>query len=108
MPILRSDDGDSLLLDCTCGCDNGLRMRVHRYDDRLFSIITYTSGNFQREQDETVFGVLKKKLRKIFCILRGKDYCYSEVCLTKQDFEEFRAFLADFDCTPSEHDDEED
>ena len=45
----------------------------------------------------TLFAIWKSKLRKIWRILRNKDYCYSEVLLHKSEMEEFKEFLSQLD-----------
>ena len=77
MSVMRTKDGNDMQLDCRCGCCNGLRFYIDKYGDDTYAIMTYTSGNFYREQDETFWGITKKKIRKIWRILTNKDYCYS-------------------------------
>ncbi len=93
MAVMKSSDGNDLMLDCRCGCCSGLRFKIDKYSDDGYGLITYTSGNFYTEQDHTVWAVWKKKIRKIWRILRGKDYCYSEVLLSKCEMEEFKEYL---------------
>ena len=50
---------------------------------------TYLSGHFYKEQENGVW----KKLKKIWAIIRNKDYYYSDVCMNKEQFEEFRAYI---------------
>lgn len=38
----------------------------------------------------------KIKMRKIWCILRNKDYYYSDVILTKEDFAELKRYLEQY------------
>ena len=94
MSVMKSKDGKNLILDCSCGCDNGMRIRVNTQDDDMYFLVTYTSGNFYRDQNESIFKVMGKKLKKIWFIIRNKDYCYSEICMSKEDFEEFREFIS--------------
>ena len=97
MAVMRSSDGQDLMLDCRCGCCNGLRFTIDRYSEDSYGLITYTSGNFYAEQDMTLFAIWKSKLRKIWRILRNKDYCYSEVLLHKSEMEDFKEFLSQLD-----------
>ena len=61
MPILRSKDGEDLILGCSCGCDEGMRMKVQRWhNDDSFFIITYLSGHFAYLQGDNIFSVIKK------------------------------------------------
>ncbi len=97
MSILRSDDREELIIDCNCGCDEGLRMRVNKHDDNMFFVVTYLSGHFQYKQDQTIFGVIKTKLKKIWRIITNQDYCYSEVCMSRRDLHELSEYFAELD-----------
>ena len=96
MAVMKSKDGKDLIIDCDCGCDEGLRIRVKRDNDSYF-FLSYTSGNFYKEQGYTVWRVLRLKLKKIWRIIRGKDYCYSEICMSKTDFQEFQAYISNIE-----------
>lgn len=93
MAVMKSKDGNNLIVDCSCGCDEGLRIRMDKFDDETYSILTYTNGNFYRDQNEKFFRTLGKKLKKIWRIIRNKDYYYSEICMTKADFQELKDYL---------------
>ena len=93
MSVMRSKDGNNLMVDCGCGCDEGLRIRVDKYDDDNYFMVSYTNGSFYRDQNESIFKVIGKKLKKIWCIIRNKDYCYSEICMSREDLKEFKEFL---------------
>jgi hypothetical protein len=93
MAVLKNKDGTELLVDCCCGCDEGIRFRIDKDDLDYYCFITYTNGNFYREQGDTIFGVLYKKLKKIWAIIRNKDFYYSEVTMNKREFDEFRKYI---------------
>ena len=93
MAIMKSDDGKELVADCSCGCGEGLRIKVNKFDTETYSILSYISSNFYRDQDHSVLSVIGKKLKKIGHVIRGKDYCYSEILMSKQEFEEFKAYI---------------
>ena len=93
MSVMINKDGDAMVLDCSCGCNEGLKIRVDKYSEDNYSVISYTNGNFYRDQNDTVWHVIAKKLKKIWCIIRNKDYCYSEICMSRRDFEQFREYL---------------
>lgn len=97
MSILRSKDGEELMVDCNCGCDEGLRIRVNKHSDDLFCVLTYTSGHFSYMQKETVFSVIKTKLKKIWRIITNNDYCYSEICMTRRDVHELSEYFREID-----------
>lgn len=93
MAALKNKDGTALLIDCCCGCDEGIRFKVDKEDYEYYCFMTYTNGNFYSEQNETIWGVLSKKLKKIWAIIRNKDFYYAEVFMTKDDFNEFREYI---------------
>ena len=93
MAVLKNGDGTELLVDCSCGCNDGYRFRIDKDDFDYYCFMSYTNGAFYRDQDDTFWRVLRKKLKKIWAIIRNKDYYYGEVVMTKSDFEEFRKYI---------------
>ena len=61
MAVLKNKKGDELLLDCRCGCDNGIRIRIDKDFGTEYCFVTYTNGRFYAEQGDTFWGVLTKK-----------------------------------------------
>ena len=94
MAVLKNKDGKELYVDCNCGCNEGIRFKVDKDDDfDYYCFMTYTNGNFYREQGETMWRVMRKKLEKIWAIIRNKDYYYSDIVMTKDEFEEFKEYI---------------
>ena len=89
MAVLKSEDGKELLVDCSCGCNEGLRISIKKDEDG-YAYLSYVSGNFYNGQGST----FARKLKKIWRILRGKDYVYSEICMTEAEFEEFKDYIS--------------
>ena len=94
MAIMRSKDGKNLIVDCDCGCDEGLRIRINEFHEDSYAILSYVSGNFYKDQDLSFWQVFKLKCKKIWRILRNKDYCYSEIVISKEDFKELQEYIA--------------
>lgn len=91
--IFKSADENNIYADCHCGCDSGLRIRVDREDiGELYVVVSYTSADFYKDQ-ATWFSRLKLKLQKIWAILRDKDFHYSEVCMTKEEYQDFKKII---------------
>ena len=97
MAVMRSKDGDELYIDCYCGCNDGYRFKIDRDDFDYYCFMTYTNGTFYREQGDTLWGVLCKKWQKILAIIKNKDYYYSEVTMTKDEFDDFREYINSID-----------
>ena len=88
MAVLKNKDGNELIISCICGCDDGLRVKIDNSDGLSYSYQTYISGNWYKEQRS-----FKDKLRKIWEIIRNKDYYYSEIVLTKEQWEEYKEWV---------------
>ena len=94
MPIFKNiNDETEMIVSCSCGCDEGLRFKINKLDPDYYCILTYTNGAFYREQNDTVWKVISKKLKKIWAIIRNKDYYYSEIIISKDEFYDFRTHL---------------
>lgn len=93
MAVMKSKDGKNLMVDCNCGCDEGLRIRINDFDEETYAIITYTSGNFYKEQNYSAWQIFKLKCKKIWRILRGKDFYYSEILVSKEEYNELKEFI---------------
>lgn len=93
MAVMRSRDGNDLIVDCQCGCDDGIRFRIDKDDLDYYCFMTYTNGNFYREQGDTFYGIIYKKIKKIWAIIRNKDFYYADIVMTKDDFDYFRDYI---------------
>lgn len=94
MAVLKSKDNKELIISCKCGCDEGVHIKI---DDSCgdYAYQVFTNGNFYKEQ-YGMFGVLKEKLKKILAIIRNKDYYYSDIIMSKEDFNEFKDWINQF------------
>lgn len=92
MAVLKSKSNNEMILSCDCGCDDGMRIKICHdvepdgYEDYCY--MTYLSGNWYKEQCP-----FTKKLKKIWNIIRNKDFYYSEITLSKEDFEEYKNWI---------------
>jgi hypothetical protein len=88
MAVFKNFKDDELIISCKCGCDEGIHFAICDYKDGDYAFVTHTSGNYYREQCP-----FREKLKKIWAIIRNKDYYYSEVCMDKNDFEQFAEWI---------------
>ena len=87
MATLKSNDNKEMIITCNCGCDEGIRVKIDEsFGDYCYQ--TYISGNYYKEQS----GLLDK-LKKIWNIIRNKDFYYSEVVMNKEDFEDYKKWI---------------
>lgn len=84
MATLKSKDNKEMIITCRCGCDEGIRVKIDEsFGDYCYQ--TYISGNYYKEQS----GLLDK-VRKIWAIVRNKDFYYSDIVMSKEDFEDYK------------------
>lgn len=98
MSIMMSKDKKELIVTCSCGCDDGVHIIKSNSDeyDGSVAYLSYISGNFYKEQENILFGVFKNKLKKILAIIRNKDFYYSDVRMSKEDFQQFKDYINQF------------
>ena len=75
--IFPSKDGTDLIVTCNCGCDEGVHL---------------INGNFSRDQ-YGAFGILRKKLSQIWAIIRNRQFYYSEIIMTRDEFRDFKDWV---------------
>lgn len=92
MAVLKSPDGSELIVTCNCGCDNGIHMIIDEDDDQ-YCWMTYMNSNWYRDQEKKIRYVIWEKLKKIWAIIRSKDFYYSEICMSRYDFRLFRKYI---------------
>lgn len=93
MAVLRDKQCKDMIITGTCGCDEGFRLKVFEEDDDWFAMCSFFNANWYKEQDMTVWKVIKLKVQKIWSIIRNKDYYYADVVMSKAEFEEFRDYV---------------
>ena len=85
-----------MIISCKCGCENGVHFKIDKEDYDMYCITTFTNSNWHRDQNDTILRVIGRKMKKIISILRNKDYVYSDLILSKTDFEEFKEYVNQF------------
>lgn len=97
MAVLISKDNKELIINCNCGCNDSVHIKIDDQDKNLdyYAFLTYLSSNFYSEQ-YTGFRLFAAKAKKIWAIVRGKDYCYSDIVMNKEEFETFVNYMTQF------------
>lgn len=95
MSLFIDSDESIVLITCKCGCQSALQIQIDPDDENAYSFLSYMNGNFYRDQ-YGAFGVIKEKVRRIWAIVRNKDYYYSDIKMTKEDFNKFVDYLSLF------------
>lgn len=86
-----------LMITCGCGCEDCVHIRIDHEDTYDYALFTYLNGNWYRDQDDTLLRVLERKVKKIWAIIRNKDHYYSDIRMSKADFEVFKEHINSFD-----------
>jgi hypothetical protein len=98
MAIMVSEDKKELIVTCECGCEDIVHIKVNDEDksNDCYGFITYANGNFYCEQENSFLCVLKRKIKKIWAIICNKDYCYSEILMSYEDFQRLKEYINQF------------
>ena len=98
MSVMISEDKKELIVTCKCGCQDTIHIKVDDEDKDAdyYAIQTYMNGNWYRDQDDTIFRCIGRKLKKIWAIIRNKDYYYSDVLMSREDFKKYKEYINQF------------
>lgn len=89
--MFMKDNGNKrCVLYCDCGCENGVILKTENdengYYISLVSDIYYTSH-------KTGWSRFKERCKRIWRIIRNKEYYYFEICIHGDDIKEFKKFV---------------
>lgn len=76
---------------CKCGCSDGIVLKADNNDHELS--VQLVSDNFYSMQTKGKIS-LKEKLKRIWFIIRGKEYCYFDILIAEDELQEFKEFVA--------------
>ena len=98
MSVLMTRDKKELIVTCDCGCRQAFNICIDDQDKELdlYFFLCYMKNNTYTEYDKNPLRAFKIKMRKIWYIIRGKDYCYSDVVMRKEDFLQFKNYINQF------------
>lgn len=98
MAVFMTKDKKELIVTCDCGCEKSFHIAVDDSckDLDYYGFLGFMKNNFDTEYDLNLWRAFKIKMKKIWCILRGKDYFYSDTVMKKADFEEFKRYINQF------------
>lgn len=89
MAIFKNFEEDELIIKCKCGCDEGVHFKIDKDESTNdYAFLTYTNGKFYSEQPRFI-----SKLKKIWNIIKNKDYYYSDVIIDEDEFEQFKNWI---------------
>lgn len=76
---------------CKCGCGNGIVLKADNEDEEVS--LQIVSDNFYFMQNKGKMSI-KEKIKRIWYILKGKEYCYFDILIGKDELQEFKEFVA--------------
>ena len=94
MAVFYNNNETELVVTCNDNCGQAAHIKID-VDDDYYCFVSYMNGNFYNDQ----YGVLdkfKQKCKKIWAIIRNKDYYYSDVVMNKNEFETFKTYINQF------------
>lgn len=97
MAAFMTEDKTNLILDCECGCEAiKFEVDLEDADADIIMLATLLTSKFYSKQ-ENFIRRFADKVKRIWRVIRNKDYCYGEVVLTKEDFRAFKKYICQFD-----------
>ena len=98
MSVLMTKDKKELVVTCSCRCGQSFNILIDDEwkEDNYYSVLCFMKSNSDSEYYKNPWRAFKIKMKKIWFILRGKDYCYSDTVMTKEDFEVFKEYVNQF------------
>lgn len=76
---------------CKCGCGNGVVLKFDNEDNEFSLQLVSDSFYFRQDKGKMSF---KEKCKRIWYIIRGKEYCYFDILIDKNELQEFKEFVA--------------
>ena len=55
--------------------------------------MSYLNGNWYRDQGDTILNTVGRKLKKIWSIITNKDFYYSEIVMSVDDFKQLKEYV---------------
>ena len=74
-------------MNCNCGCGDGVEIRLEK-DEHDYAWLHILASKWYSEQI-TILGQIGKKLKKIWWVIRGKDFYHSEIIMNQSEWQEF-------------------
>ena len=92
--IMTNKEKDTVALYCSCGLDEGVLLKVDKYDNDIDGIeISLVSDIFYLNHYAKI-NHFKEKLKRIRNILKGEERYYFNIYVDAEDIKEFKEFVA--------------
>ncbi|MCM1234157.1 MAG: hypothetical protein NC489_28980 [Ruminococcus flavefaciens] len=77
---------------CSCGCGNGIVLKAYR-DKDIGTALEFVSNNFYSGRNSMI-NVFKEKVKRVWYIIIGKEYCYFDILIDNEELQEFKEFVS--------------
>lgn len=91
--VFYNRDGNECIASCSCGCGDSVQFSVLKDYEFSGSYFYQTLLDAKWNAEQRGF---RWKLKKIWAILRNKDFHYSEICMSKAEFDQFKEWINKF------------
>lgn len=78
---------------CKCGCGNGIVLKADNENEEVS--LQIVSDNFYTMQNKGKMSIIEK-IKRIWYIITGKEYCYFDILINKDELQIFKEFVAKF------------
>lgn len=75
---------------CNCGCGNGVVLKFDNEEDELS--VQLVSDNYYTIQTKGKM-LFKEKVKRIWYIITGKEYCFFDILMDKNDLQRFKKYI---------------
>lgn len=90
--VVDGKDRNYKTMFCKCGCGNGVILKAD--NDKDFGVsLQLVSDNFYSGYNNKRNSI-KEKIKRIWCIIVGKEYCYFDLLIEQKELQEFKEFVA--------------
>ncbi|MCM1232306.1 MAG: hypothetical protein NC489_19460 [Ruminococcus flavefaciens] len=89
--VVNGKDRNYKTMFCKCGCGNGVILKAD--NDKDFGVsLQLVSDNFYSTQNG-LYNFLEK-IKRIWYIIKGKEYCYFDILVNPKELQEFKEFVS--------------
>lgn len=81
---------DEYITFCKCGCRNGVVLKAIKEDDELSLQLVSDNFYIMQNKGRMSFGA---KIKRIWYIIIGKEYCYFDILICKNELQELKEFV---------------
>lgn len=89
--FMKDKNNESCALYCSCGCTDGVILKVDKDDDWNTIELSLVSDNFYLHSQNKIS--FKDKLKRIWNIIKNEEYYYFDIMIEEEDLKEFKEFV---------------